>query len=53
MVEDIQETDGFRGSGKIERRGHCESHRDTEAAMEYNGREKKSNEESDRVETRL
>ena len=50
-------TDELRDSGKIARKGHCESYKDTEAAMIWPHKmmdEKRiSGEESDRVETRL
>ena len=46
----------LRGPGKIARRGHCESYKDTEAATvrphKKDGRRKIS-EESDRVDTRV
>ena len=52
----LPKTDELRGPGKIARRRHRGSSKDTEAMLvrphKKNGR-RKSNEESDRVETRL
>ena len=48
----LPKTDELRGLGKIERRGHCESYKDTDAAVlrphKKDGR-RKNNEQSDRL----
>ena len=52
----LPKTDELRDPGKIARRGHCESHKDTETAMirpQKKDERRKSSKESDRVEIEI